>query len=60
MVGIRFRGRRSSPLVALVAVLFAAVVLVVSGARTGAQEQQSYTVTDLGTLATNLTAMPLA
>ena len=33
------------------AVLFTAVVLLVSGARTGAQEQhQSYTVTDLGTL----------
>src|SRR5215203_3315723 len=44
-------GRRCSPLVALVAVLFTAVVLLVSGARTGAQEQhQSYTVTDLGTL----------
>jgi probable HAF family extracellular repeat protein len=49
VVGISFRGRRSSPLVALVAALFATVVLVVSGERTGAQEQQqSYTVTDLG------------
>jgi len=38
-------------LVALVAALFAAVVLLVSEERTGAQEQQqSYTVTDLGTV----------